>query len=104
MQMRLALVLGIVLASLTLLVGCTADPNDTTRSMIEATPVKVEAEQVMLASGEVDCGVRSELWEAPGTPNQGRSFCRLLPAGRALQFEDDVVYTDPGYRSSYVQV
>ena len=58
----------------------------------------------MLMPAEVDCGVRSELWGPASPPNQGRSSCPLLPAGRALQFDDDVVFSDPGYRSSYVQV
>jgi len=104
MNLGVALVFSIVLVSSMITVGCASDPNDKTRLMIESTPVNVEAEQVMLAPGEVDCGIRTELWGPATSPNQGRSFCPLLPAGRALHFDDDVVLTDPGYRSSYIQV
>src|ERR1051326_3501381 len=98
------LLLGGVLVVSMASVGCASDPNDNTRSMIEATPVNVEAEQVVLAPGEVDCGVRAELWDAPSAQNQGGAICKLLPAGKALHFDDDVVYSDPAYRSPYVQV
>ena len=33
-----------------------------------------------------------------------RSVARLLPAGRALHFDDDVVVAEPGYRQPYVQI
>ena len=95
--------LGIVLLSSTMNLGCTRASDDP-RGMIEAVPVRVDAEQVMLTSGEVDCGVRAELWGPPTEPNQGRSLCPLLPGGRALQFEDDVVYTEPGQQSAYIQI
>lgn len=97
--------LGIVLICSLGSVGCLTDFNDgKTRNMIEATPVKLDAEQVMLGSGEINCGVQNELW-GPGNPaNQGRQVAPLLPAGRALKFDDDVVLSEPGYRSPYVQV
>src|SRR5437588_615837 len=103
-SMTSGLVLSVVLISSMTSVGCGNDVSDKTRAMVEAAPVRVEAEQVMLTAGEVDCGARADLWGPAAPPNQGRSFCPLTPAGRALKFEDDVVYTDPGYRFSYVQV
>lgn len=100
---RLGLVLGTVLLSAAMNTGCGPSKDDP-RYMIEAAPLRVDAEQVMLTGIEVDCGVRAELWGAPTDPNQGRSICPLLPAGRALQFDDDVVYTEPGQQTSYVQI
>jgi len=97
------LVLAMVLLSLAMNMGCSRSPDDP-RNLIEAAPIRVEAEQVMLTSPEVDCGVRSELWGPPTDPNQGRSVCPLMPAGRALRFDDDVVYTEPGQQSAYVQI
>ncbi len=33
-----------------------------------------------------------------------RSVARLLAAGKALHFDDDVVASEPGYRQPYVQI
>jgi hypothetical protein len=94
-------VLALSLAS----VGCINDFNDgKTKNIVEGSPVKLDAEQVMLTRNEVECGAQNDLWGPASAPNQGRSICSLLPAGRALKFDDDVVFTEPGYRSSYVQI
>src|SRR5579884_2258111 len=85
---RSSLALTSLLLSSLISVGCTASANDDAKSIIEAAPVKVEAEQVMLAPAEVDCGVHAELWGPPTDPNQGRSICPLMDAGRALHFDD----------------
>ena len=104
MRMTSGLWISVVLVSSMTSVGCGNEASDKTRAMVEAAPVRVEAEQVVLTAGEVDCGSRADLWGPASAPNQGRSFCPLTPAGRALKFDDDVVVTDPGYRFSYVQV
>ena len=73
--------------------------------MIGPGPIHLDAEQVMLSGDQVDCGVRSDLWEAP-TPSYGggRSSARLLEAGRKLHFDDDVVFSEPGVAQPYVQI
>jgi hypothetical protein len=99
------LLLGAVLVCSLTSVACLTDFNDgKTKNMIEAAPVKLDAEQVTLTRGEIDCGIQTELWGPPSPPNQGRSLCPLTAAGRALKFDDDIVFTEPGYHSSYVQV
>jgi hypothetical protein len=74
------------------------------RGAIEASPVKLDAEQVMLTQPQVDCGVQNDLWEPPSQLNPGRSVARLTAKGRALKFDDDVAATDPDYRLPHVQV
>jgi hypothetical protein len=72
-----------------------------------ATPIHLDAEQVSLTSGQLECGAQNDLWDQPGPILPGanqRSVARLLDAGRALHFDDDVVVTEPGYRQPYVQI
>ncbi len=85
-------------------IGCNDFNPGKTANIIEANPVKLDAEQVSLTRDQVDCGIQAELWGAPTPPNQGRSVCPLLPPGRALKFDDDVVYSENGYHSPYVQI
>jgi hypothetical protein len=103
-NMTSRLSLGAVLVCSLLSLGCNDFNDGKTKNIIEAVPVRLDAEQVMLTRGEVDCGVTNELWGTATSPNQGRSLCPLLPAGRALKFDDDIVFTEPGYHASYVQV
>ena len=85
--------------------GCLSDFNDgRTHNIIEANPVRLDAEQVMLTVSQVDCGVQNELWEAPHQLNEGTARASLLAAGRALKFDDDVSVAEPGYRQPYVQI
>lgn len=59
----------------------------------------------MLSSQQVDCGVKADLWEAPGAiQGGGRSSARLLDAGRNLHFDDDVVVSEPGLNTPYAQI
>jgi hypothetical protein len=68
-------------------------------------PIHLDAEQVMLSGDQVDCGVKSDLWEAPpATLAGGRASAKLLEAGRNLHFDDDVVYAEAGVNQPYVQV
>jgi len=72
-----------------------------------AAPIHLDVEDVSLTGPQLDCGVQNDLWEQPGAvdPSAGqRSVARLLDAGRALHFDDDVVVSEPGYRQAYVQL
>jgi hypothetical protein len=70
--------------------------------------IHLDAEQVMLSGQQLECGVRNDLWESPGTGPAGavmeHSVARLLAAGRDLHFDDDVIVAEPGYRQPYVQI
>jgi hypothetical protein len=62
--------------------------------LVEANPVRLDAEYVILNQGQLECGVQEELWDQP-PPLKGvqgeRSVARLTDKGRALKFSDDVV-------------
>ncbi|HEY4359352.1 MAG TPA: hypothetical protein VGN17_00185 [Bryobacteraceae bacterium] len=73
------------------------------QSLIHDKPLRLDAEQVILTAQQVDCGVREDLWEAATVAGQHTS-CRLLPAGKALSFDDDVMLNEPGYHHAYAQV
>jgi hypothetical protein len=77
-------------------------------NLLGTAPVHLDAEQVMLTSLQVECGVQNDLWEQPAAANVPgaveHSIARLLPAGRALHFDDDVIVSEPGYRQPYVQI
>ena len=71
--------------------GCNKDFDDTVAQVrVNAQPIKLEGEQVVLKDDQVDCGVEKELWEAP-VPVGDRRVARLLQAGRDLKFFDDVM-------------
>ncbi len=73
-------------------------------------PIRLDAEQVMLTQSQVDCGVQSDLWEPPAqavginSNVVGLTVAHLNAAARELKFDDDVILTEPGSRSPYVQV
>ena len=71
-----------------------------------AGPIHLDAEQVSLTMGQVECGAQYDLWEPPpaNITAGAQVTARLLQAGRDLHFGDDVVVAEPGYRSPYVQV
>jgi hypothetical protein len=77
-------------------------------NLLAAAPVHLDAEQVMLSSQQVECGAQNDLWEQPSASNTPgaleHSFARLLPAGKALHFDDDVIVSEPGYHQPYVQI
>ncbi len=66
-------------------------------------PINLDGEQLVLADGQVNCGVQNDLWDAPMTVGD-RSIARLLDKGRALKFFDDVVVRDGVSQVSYAQV
>jgi hypothetical protein len=95
--------LGFAIGLSIVLAGC-GDFNDgKTRNLIEAKPVRLDAEQVILKEQEVACGVENDLWETP-SPAGSRSTARLTQKARDLKFDDDVSVKEAGYHSPYVQV
>jgi hypothetical protein len=86
------------------LAGC-GSPSDWSQgkaaAVLQGSPVKLDAEYVMLAENEFDCGVQNDLWEAPASSGS-RSTARLTQKGRDLKFSDDVSIGD--MRKPYVQI
>jgi len=101
-RLSLALATGLCLIS----TGCgLGDFNEgRCRISIEANPVKLDGEQVMLTSTQIDCGFRNDLWDQPTYDENQRGVARLAAAGRALHFDDDVQINEPGYGRPYAQI
>jgi hypothetical protein len=98
----LSAVCGLCLASL----ACgskTEFDEGTAKSVLEANPVKLDGEQVTITSMQLDCGVQSELWNAPSQVSQDRTTARLTSKGRDLNFGDDPAI-EPNFRQPYAQV
>jgi hypothetical protein len=93
---------------LTLGLGCGGAPaaftDDTVKVLLGAEPMTLDAEQVMLSLMQFDCGLRADLWEAPRVVSPEKSVAALTVNGKALNFEDEVLVKDSGYRQPYVQV
>jgi len=95
-----------VLPGLALLQSCGANDFNygKVRNIIEGSPLRLDAEYVILTQGQYECGLQEELWEPPshaiipGQPGTGR----LTQKGRDLKFSDDVMLGDKRY--PYVQV
>jgi hypothetical protein len=98
----------LMLLLLMLASGCGGGPaafsNDTVKLLLEAEPMTLDAEQVMLSLMQFDCGLRADLWEAPRPVSAEKSVATLTVNGKALNFEDEVLVRDTGYRQPYVQV
>jgi hypothetical protein len=104
---KIKVLLGLVLGICIALAGCNGtDFNDgRVRGVVEANPVRIDAEQVTLSYAQVDCGIKNDLWDPPGPASEGsRSTARLTAQGRALNFADDVSIGEPGYKQPYAQV
>jgi len=71
------------------------------KNIIEGSPVRLDAEYVMLTQGELDCGVQNDLWDPPADSG-GHSIARLSQKARDLKFADDVSVGDMS--RPYVQV
>jgi hypothetical protein len=86
--------------------GCTQKEfqAEKAQSIMATGPIHLDAEQVTLTGQQLDCGTQNDLWDPPGKLMQERSSAHLLAAGRALQFDDDVVVAEPGYHQPYVQI
>ena len=74
------------------------------RMVIEASPVRLDGEQVMLSRQQVDCGANNDLWEAPQHFGEDRATAHLSAGGRVLKFDDDVTVFEPGQNKPSVQV
>jgi hypothetical protein len=74
------------------------------RNSIEASPIRLDGEQVVLNNSQVDCGAQADLWDAPQQQGVTRSTAHITPVGRSLKFDDDVAVTEPGHGKPYVQV
>jgi hypothetical protein len=77
--------------------------EDVAKGILEANPVNLDGEQVTITPMQIDCGVESELWEAPAQVAQDRSAARLTSKGRDLHFSDDPAM-EPNFHQPYAQV
>jgi hypothetical protein len=73
--------------------------------LVEGSPIRLDAEYVMLNNDQVNCGVQEDLWDQPpplkGLPGE-HAVARLTDKGRSLKFSDDVTLGE--MRQPYVQV
>jgi hypothetical protein len=90
-----------ILASL-LLAGCGGGGFDPA-GVLESRPVRLDSEQVVLITEQLECGTREDLWTMFPL-GDGRSVGRLTTKGRALQFSDDVQIGDPIVGVPFVQL
>ena len=72
--------------------GC--GPNDfnygKVKNIVEGSPVRLDAEYVVLTQGQLDCGVQEDLWDPPVLSSGHRGVAHLTGKGRDLKFSDDV--------------
>jgi hypothetical protein len=73
------------------------------KGILEASAVNLDGEQVTITAVQLDCGVQSELWEAPAQVSQDRTTARLTSKGRELNFGDDPAI-EPNYRQPHAQL
>lgn len=85
-----------------MLAGCGPSGFDLTGAL-ESHPVRLDQEQVVLNTEQVDCGAREDLWTISPL-GDGRALGRLTKKGRDLQFNDDVQIGDPAVGVPYVQI
>ncbi len=85
--------------------GCSHDDffEADVKDITEGSQTSLDAEQVSLNLGQVQCGVENALW-LPPEPVANRSVARLLDNGRNLGFSDDVSIDEAGYMFPYAQV
>jgi hypothetical protein len=97
---------GAVVCVAVVTTGCAQKefPPEKAQAIMAAVPIHLDAEQVTLTGSQLDCGVQNDLWEMPSPLVQERSVSRILAAGKALHFDDDVVVAEPGYHQPYVQI
>lgn len=94
-------IVGVFLVFLAL-AGCGGggfSPNGT----LEARPVQLDGEQVLLDQSQVDCGANEDLWNITQLGG-GRAVGRLTKKGRDLQFSDDIQIGDPLVSAPYAQI
>lgn len=96
------LVFGLCLAS----VACGSKnefDEGVAKAVLESNTVTLDGEQVTITPMQLDCGVKSELWEAPAQVSQDRTAARLTSKGRELNFGDDPAM-EPSLHQPYAQV
>jgi hypothetical protein len=101
--LRISMVAVVVLSIASAGCGGKDFSEEKAKNIVEGQPMRLEGEQASLSPGQVDCGVRAELWEAPVETSPGHSSAHLTQQGRDLKFSDDVL-TDPSFKRSYVQL
>lgn len=98
----LGAVLGLYLA--TVACGNKDDlDGESVKAIVEASAINLDGEQVSITPVQLDCGVQSELWDAPAQVSQDRTTARLTSKGRGLNFGDDPTI-EPNYRLPHAQV
>src|SRR5216684_2901703 len=100
MRLRISMAVVVALSMLSAACAGTDFDEEKAQNIVQGKPVKLEGEQVSLTPGQVDCGVRQELWEPRVETSPGHSSSRLTQQGRDLKFSDDVL-TEPNFRQSY---
>src|SRR5579883_564935 len=70
-------------------------------NLIQANPIRLDAEYVMLSPQQFQCGISEDLWDPPSDAG-GHTVARLTQKGRDLKFADDVSVGD--MKQPYVQV
>jgi hypothetical protein len=73
------------------------------KDILQANTVNLDGEQVTITTGQLQCGVQSELWEAPAQVSQDRTTARLTSKGRDLNFGDNPAI-EPQFHQPYAQV
>lgn len=73
------------------------------KAVLEANAVNLDGEQVTITPMQLECGVQSELWDAPSQVSQDRTTARLTSKGRELNFGDDPAI-EPNFRQPFAQV
>jgi hypothetical protein len=75
------------------------------RNIIEGSPIRLDAEYVMLSLQQYECGVAEDLWDPANQPfglAGQTAISRIAQRGRDLKFSDDVSIGDKRY--PYVQI
>ena len=81
------------------LAGCGGNGFDP-GGLLESRPIRLDGEQIVLNSTQVECGAQNDLWTVTPMGDE-RSLGRLTQKGRDLQFGDDIQIVAP---SPYAQV
>jgi hypothetical protein len=103
MRLRISMAVVVVLSIVSVGCGGSDFNEEKAKNIVEGQPLRLDGEQATLTPAQVDCGVRSELWEAPVEASPGHTSARLTQQAKDLKFSDDVL-TDPGFHRPYVQV
>ena len=103
--MKLRTTLTLLLALSLCTASCRRDLDENSiRPRAESKAIQLESEQVSLSYGQVDCGVKNELWESSSAQGGQQASYRLTAKGRELQFSDDIYPSGPDSPTPYAQV